>query len=87
MPITLDTTGLGNDNESEIYLVDFSQVLIGESQGLLVDSSQEAAYHDGSSVQAAFSLDQTVVRAIAEHDLGMRHDKGVTMLTGVTWAP
>lgn len=87
VPITLDTTGAGNDDESEIYLVDFSQVLIGESQGLLVDSSQEAAYHDGSNVQAAFSLDQTVVRAIAEHDLGMRHDKAVAMLTGVTWAP
>ena len=87
VPITLDTTGAGNDNESEIYLVDFAQVLIGESQGLLVDSSQEAAYHDGSNVQAAFSLDQTVVRAIAEHDLGMRHDKGVAMLTGVTWSP
>ena len=87
VPITLDTTGAGNDDESEIYLVDFAQVLIGESQSLLVDSSQEAAYHDGSNVQAAFSLDQTVVRAIAEHDLGMRHDKGVAMLTGVTWAP
>jgi len=87
VPITLDTTGAGNDDESAIYLVDFSQVLIGESQSLLVDSSQEAAYHDGSNVQAAFSLDQTVVRAIAEHDLGMRHDKAVAMLTGVTWAP
>jgi HK97 family phage major capsid protein len=87
VPITLDTTGAGNDDESEIYLVDFAQVLIGESMGLLVDSSQEAAYHDGSNVQAAFSLDQTVVRAISEHDLGMRHDKAVAMLTGVTWAP
>ena len=87
VPITLDTTGAGNDNESEIYLVDFAQVLIGESANLLVDASQEAAYHDGSNVQAAFSLDQTVVRAIAEHDLGMRHDKGVAMLTGVTWTP
>jgi HK97 family phage major capsid protein len=87
VPITLDTSGSGNDNESEVYLVDFAQVLIGESQGLLVDSSQEAAYHDGSNIQAAFSLDQTVVRAIAEHDLGMRHDKAVAMLTQVTWTP
>jgi HK97 family phage major capsid protein len=87
VPITLDTSGAGNDNESEIYLVDFSQVLIGESQSLLVDSSQEAAYHDGSNVQAAYSLDQTVVRAIAEHDIGMRHDKSIAMLTQVTWTP
>jgi HK97 family phage major capsid protein len=87
IPITLDTTGAGSDDESEIYLVDFAQVLIGESQSLKVDASQEAAYHDGSNVQAAFSLDQTVVRAIAEHDLGMRHEKAVAMLTGVDWAP
>jgi HK97 family phage major capsid protein len=87
IPITLDTTGAGSDDESEIYLVDFAQVLIGESMNLLVDSSQEAAYHDGSNVQAAFSLDQTVVRAIAEHDLGVRHEKAIAMLTGVDWAP
>ncbi len=87
IPITLDTTGAGSDDESEIYLVDFAQVLIGESMGLLVDASQEAAYHDGSNVQAAFSLDQTVVRAIAEHDLGLRHERAVAMLTGVDWSP
>jgi HK97 family phage major capsid protein len=87
IPITLDTTGAGSDDESELYLVDFAQVLIGEAQSLMVDASQEAAYHDGSNVQAAFSLDQTVVRAIAEHDLGLRHEKAVAMLTGVDWAP
>lgn len=78
--------GAGGTN-SELYLVDMAQVIIGEAMNLLVDASQEAAYHDGTTVQAAFSLDQTVVRAIAEHDLGMRHDKAIAVLTDVSWKP
>ena len=83
IPITVGTSS----NKSEIYLVDFAQVLIGESMNLMVDTSQEAAYHDGSSVIAAYSQDQTVVRTIAEHDLGLRHDKAVAVLTQVSWQP
>ena len=74
-------------NKSEIYLTDMAQVVIGESLNLMVDASQEAAYHDGTSVVAAYSQDQTVVRAIAEHDLGVRHDKAVAVLTQVSWKP
>ena len=87
IPTNLDTSGAGSNDESEIYLVDFAQALIGESMNLLVDASQEAAYHDGSSVIAAYSQDQTVVRAIAEHDFGLRHDKAVAVLTQVDWSP
>ncbi len=79
---------VGNSsNKSEVYLTDFAQAVIGESMNLVVDASQEAAYHDGSSVIAAYSQDQTVVRAIAEHDFGLRHDKGVAVLTQVAWQP
>jgi len=86
IPITLApiVTTVG---KSELYLVDMAQVLIGESMALAVDASQEAAYFDGTQVQAAFSLDQTVVRAIAEHDLGMRHEKAAVVMTLLTWAP
>ena len=87
IPTNLDTSGTGGNDESELYCVDMAQVVIGESMNLQVDASQEAAYHDGSSVQAAYSLDQTVVRAIAEHDLGVRHDKAIAVLTQVDWAP
>lgn len=87
VPTNLDQNLDGTSNESEIYLVDMAQVLIGESLNLIVDASQEAAYHDGSSVVAAYSQDQTVVRAIAEHDLGVRHDKAIAVLTQVTWQP
>ena len=54
---------------------------------MAIDASQEAAYHDGSSVQSAWSRDETTVRAIAEHDFIMRYDKAVALLAGVDWAP
>lgn len=87
IPTNLDFTGGGNLNESEIYFFDAGQGVIGEAENMMVDASQEAAYHNGSSVQAAFSLDQTVVRALAEHDFVMRYDRAIAMLQGVTWAP
>jgi len=81
----LETGGSGS-NETEVYLVDFADVVIGESLNLLIDVSQEAAYEDNNgTVVAAFSRDQTVIRAIQEHDLGMRHDFSGAVLTAVTW--
>ena len=87
IPINLDVSGTDADDESEIYFADFAQAIIGESLNLVVDASQEAAYHDGSAVVAAYSQDQTVVRAIAEHDFALRYDKAVAVLTQVDWAP
>ena len=87
VPANLDFTGAGSLDESEIYFFDAGQGVIGEAENIMVDASQDAAYYDGSTVQAAFSLDQTVVRALAEHDFVMRYDKAIAMLQGVDWAP
>lgn len=83
IPVNL---GSGTD-ESEIYLADFAEVIIGETLGLIIDVSSEAAYHDGSAVQAAFSLDQTVIRAIIEHDMAMRQAAAIVVMTAVKWIP
>jgi len=40
IPTNLNTSGAGSNDESEIYLVDMSQCLIGESMNLIVDASQ-----------------------------------------------
>lgn len=72
-------------NKSEVYFVDFADAVIGESQMLIIDASGEAAYYDGSAVQAAFSRDQTVVRALEAHDFGMRHEASAACLVDVTW--
>lgn len=76
--------GAGGD-ESEVYLADFADVVIGEALNLLLDASTEAAYVENGQVKSAFSRDQTAIRALQEHDFGMRHDESVAVLTGVTW--
>lgn len=75
----------GGSNESEVYLVDMADAVIGESTTMTIDASSEAAYYDGSQVQSSFSRDQTVIRAIAEHDFVMRHDLSIAIITEVKW--
>mgnify|MGYP000920216278 CR=1 FL=1 len=78
-------TNLGAGSDSELYIADFNDVVIAEAEQLVLDVSTEAAYYDGSAVVAAFSQDQTVVRALAMHDIGVRHPESVAVLSGVTW--
>lgn len=82
IPINLAVT---DTSESEIYFVDFADVVIGEVPTMTIDVSSEAAYHDGSNVVAAFSLDQTVIRVIMENDLVVRHGYSVAVLKDVDW--
>ncbi|VVG70936.1 capsid protein [Pandoraea apista] len=76
-----------NGDESEIYLTDFNDAIIGEATGLIIDISTDATYMENGQLVSAFSRDQTVVRAITEHDFGMRHDPSTAVLTGVKWKP
>lgn len=82
VPINLGTSPA---NESEIYLADFAHVVVGEASQMEVTASETAAYHDGANVQAAFSKDQTVMRAIARHDINLRHDASVAVIQAVKW--
>ena len=85
----LDTTNipinLGAGTESEVYLVDFADCVLGESNQLMVDTSTEASYWDGSALQSAYSKDLTLLRVIASHDLGVRHDSSIVVITAVKW--
>lgn len=81
-----DNLGDGGD-ESEIYLTDFNDAIIGEATGLIIDISTNATYMENGQLVSAFSRDQTVVRAITEHDFGLRHDPSTAVLTGVKWQP
>jgi HK97 family phage major capsid protein len=71
--------------QTEIYFGCFAHAVIGESLGMMVDASTEAAYYDGSTVQAAFSRDQTVIRVMTEHDFALRHDKAFVRINKVGW--
>lgn len=77
---------LGGGTESEIMLVHPAHVLVGEHMGIEIALSTEAAYKDASgTMQAAFSRDETLMRLIMQHDIGLRHLAAVSILTGVTW--
>ncbi len=82
IPINLAVTGT---DESEIYLVDFADVIIGESLNMTIDISTEASYIESGTLVSAFSRDQTLVRVIAEHDLGVRHPESIAVLSDVDW--
>jgi HK97 family phage major capsid protein len=84
-----DTTNIPIDlnasTESEVYLCDFADVLLGESMNLTIDTSSEASYWDGSALQSAYSKDLTLMRVISEHDLGVRHEGSIVVITAVKW--
>lgn len=83
VPNTL-TVG-ANADTSELYLVDFADVVIGDAERLMIDASGEAAYEEGGTVKAAFTRDETVIRAISEHDIVVRRQESVAVATGVRW--
>lgn len=82
IPVNLGVDG----DESEIYFVNFADMMIGEDMELVIDFSKEAAYKDGSgNMVSAFQRDQTLVRVIAKHDFGPRHVECIAVGIGVKW--
>jgi HK97 family phage major capsid protein len=76
---------LGGGTESELYFVESSEIILATDESISIDASNTAAYHDGSAVVAAFSKNQTVIRAIESHDFAPKHVEAIAVLTGVTW--
>ncbi|WP_411572222.1 phage major capsid protein [Vreelandella titanicae] len=86
IPINLDTSEAGTNNESEIYFGDFNDVVIGDSDVMTIDFSREATYKDGSGqLVSAYSRNQSLLRVVKEHDIAFRHPEGLVMGTEVTW--
>lgn len=78
--------GSGNVTEcSEVYFVAANELIIADSPLFDISISTEAAYWDGSAVQAAFSQDAVLFRAMVGHDTAIRHNRGVAMLSAVIW--
>jgi len=80
-------TNLGVEgNEGEIVFGDFNQVMIGDTMEITIATSTEAGYiDDGGTQQNAFQRDETLMRAISEHDLAPRHDLALASARGVDW--
>lgn len=76
------------NNGSYLMLVDFADVIIGETFNITVDASAEATYKDGGgNVVSGFQRDQTVFRVISEHDFNLRHQASVVVAVVPGWAP
>jgi HK97 family phage major capsid protein len=77
-----DTLG-GSSNQSEILLVDLDEVRIANF-GIWIDASSAATYYDSNGVlQSGWDRDESVVRVIAEHDIGLAHSASAVVLTDV----
>jgi len=86
IPTNLTSSG-ATGNGSEVYFVDFAEMVIGESMNLSVAISMDATYTDpatGTPV-SAFQRDLTLIRIITENDFGPRHVEAIAVLDGVTW--
>jgi HK97 family phage major capsid protein len=77
--------GAGGD-ETEVYFGDFNEVMIGDAMSLTIATSTEAAYvNQAGDTVSAFQNDQTLMRAISEHDLAPRHVAALAGLNGQGW--
>ena len=82
-----DTTGTNKDC-SFVFLVEMTEDMILDSMSLELAVTREGSYIDSSGTTvSAFQNDQTLIRAIAEHDHQMRHDSAVAVAQFVRWAP
>jgi HK97 family phage major capsid protein len=82
-----DATGAHTDC-SFVFFAEMDEALILDSMTLELAVSREGMYVDsGGNTVSAFQNDQTLIRAIAEHDFQLRHDQSIAVIQNVRWAP
>lgn len=76
----------GSSNQSELYLCDMDEVIIG--QGFVeVGVHPNGTYtDDNGNLQSAFDHDELILRLTACVDIGLKHDAACAVLTEVPWA-
>lgn len=88
IPINLHDTTSTNNDCSFLMLAEMDEAMILDSMSLELAVSREGTYTDGGGTTiSAFQNDQTLIRAIAEHDFQIRHDAAVAVSQFVRWAP
>ena len=87
-PINIHDTTSTNVDLSWIFLVEMTDALLLDSMSLELFVSREGSYTDSGSNQVNLvQADQTLIRAIAEHDFQMRHPASIAAIQAVRWAP
>jgi HK97 family phage major capsid protein len=73
---------------SFIFLVEMPESILADSMQLELAVSRDASYVDSAGATiSTFQNDQTLIRAIAEHDFSVRHRASVAVIQRVRWAP
>lgn len=76
----LETTG----GKTSIIFGNWNDLIIGEQGALEIDTSREGSWTDeAGNLVSAFENDQTLIRAIDNVDIGLRHDESFAVATKV----
>ena len=88
IPVAIFDTTSTNLDCSYVLLTEMDEAMVLDSMQLELAVSREGTYIDGGgNTVSAFQVDQTLIRAIAEHDFQMRHSASVAVIQFVRWAP
>jgi HK97 family phage major capsid protein len=88
IPVNIWDAASSNKDNSFVYLVEMTEAMLLDSMQLELAVSREGNYVDSNGTTvSAFQSDQTIIRAIAEHDFQIRHDAAVAVIQMVRWAP
>jgi len=83
IPTNLEINSL--QNGTELFFVDFNEVIIGDSNEMYIDVSTEAAYKVATDVVSAFQKDQTLIRVITENDMILRYNAAAVVISPLNW--
>jgi HK97 family phage major capsid protein len=81
--IPLTTTGSGNT--TTLALIEMSEILIGNMADLMLDTSNEASYYDGTNTISLWQSDMTGFRAVMRHDCTAYHDQAIVIYPGLLY--
>lgn len=87
IPVNLDDSGAGSDDESELYCVAMAHMLLARNTELQVDVAPGAAYVNSSGTTVSgFSRDETPIRVIGkwDHQAGQRGNE-IAMAKQIDW--
>lgn len=88
IPTNISDASNSNKDLSFVFLVEMTLDVILDSMQLELAVSREGVYYDeNNNLVSAFASDETVIRAIAEHDHQLRHQAAVAVIQAVRWAP
>jgi len=88
LPINIYDSSSTNQDLSFVFLAEMTEAMVLDSMQLELAVSKEGTYIDGGgNTISVFQNDQTLIRAIAEHDFQLRHAAAVAVIQNVRWAP